>query len=233
MNRQLWRPDGWNLEVKRKRIRHIYFRVRGNSKTIEISAPQGVDPAVLARAFQSKEAWIRRQVDRCMHRPKAGVPRFRTGEIHYFKGGSYPLEVVEKQAPQGAFLSDLGSLVLHVRPGAGPEKRAAILDAWYRKELACSARALAREWEPRVGKRVAEVRVRKMRTRWGSCNTLAARIWLNIALIRMKTKFLEYVLVHEMIHLLERHHNKKFYAHMDRLLPDWPLLKEEMNRFPL
>ena len=92
---------------------------------------------------------------------------------------------------------------------------------------------LLAKWEERIGVQVAELRIKKMKTRWGTCTAHANRIWLNLELVKKPPSSLEYILVHEMVHLLERHHNHRFREHMDRLMPQWPLHREELNRAPL
>ena len=114
-----------------------------------------------------------------------------------------------------------GELVLCVRPESSAEERGNLLDGFYRTELKARIPALIARWEPLVGRRVREWGVKKMRTRWGSCNPRAGRIWLSLELAKLPPECLEYVVVHEMAHLIEANHSKRFYALMDRFLPDW------------
>jgi predicted metal-dependent hydrolase len=121
---------------------------------------------------------------------------------------------------------------MRARPGADQDQRAALLDTWYRNELRVRITALVRIWEPVIGVSVAEWGVRRMRRRWGSCNIRARRIWLNLELARRPAACLEFVVVHEMVHLLERGHNRRFYLFMDRLLPDWREVRAALNAAP-
>ncbi|MCB1767209.1 MAG: M48 family metallopeptidase [Candidatus Competibacteraceae bacterium] len=118
-------------------------------------------------------------------------------------------------------------------PHTDREARAAILQDWYRQTLQAQLPALLAEWEPRVGVTVAEARIRRMKTRWGSCNIPARRIWLNLELAKKPPAGLEYVLVHELVHLHERTHNARFQAFMDALLPNWRLRRDLLNQAPL
>ncbi len=122
---------------------------------------------------------------------------------------------------------------LVVRPGTDRDGREAVLDRWYRQRLREQVPGLLAKWEPKVGVLVAEWRIRKMKTKWGACNTTARRIWLNLELAKKPSSCLEYVLVHEMIHLIERHHNARFRELMDGLMPRWRLNRDELNRAPL
>jgi predicted metal-dependent hydrolase len=122
---------------------------------------------------------------------------------------------------------------LQVRPGSSASKREEVIRLWYRQRLREQVGPLLEKWEPRVGVRVTEAGIRRMKTRWGSCNMGARRIWLNLELAKKPVACLEYILVHEMAHLLERHHNERFRELMDRILPTWRLRREELNRAPL
>lgn len=143
------------------------------------------------------------------------------------------LNVVEHDGPPAVLMPNNATLEIRVRPGAGRDKREAVLAAWYRRRLYAAIPPLIAKWEPEIGVTVAEYRIKKMKTRWGSCNIDARRIWLNLELAKKPPACLEYVLVHEMVHLLERRHNDRFRRLMDRFLPQWRLHRDELNRAPL
>ena len=125
------------------------------------------------------------------------------------------------------------TIQLRVRAGTDVAMREAVLLRWYRRHLREQIPALLAKWAPRVGVSLAEVRIRKMKTRWGSCNVTARRIWLNLELAKKSVACLEYILVHEMVHLLERHHSERFRELMDMLMPAWRSVRDELNRAPL
>lgn len=131
------------------------------------------------------------------------------------------------------FIAGDNRIELYVKPGSDILDREKIITAWYRHELKQSIAGFIDKWQSVMGVTVNEYNVRKMKTRWGSCNINARRIWLNLALIQLAAPFLEYVVVHEMAHLLERKHNARFNGFMDKFIPDWRNLKKEMNRFQL
>ena len=120
-----------------------------------------------------------------------------------------------------------------MRPETSSDKRQAVLHRWYRQRLREQIPLLLAKWEPEVGMTVAELGIKKMKTRWGTCNIEARRIWLNLELAKKPASCLEYILVHEMVHFLERHHNEPFKELMDRLMSQWRLHREELNRAPL
>jgi len=124
-------------------------------------------------------------------------------------------------------------LELRVRSRTGREKREALLHNWYRQQMREQIPELLAKWEPMIGVTVADCRIKKMKTRWGTCNVEARRIWLNLELAKKPTLCTEYILVHEMVHILERRHNDRFRNYMDRFMPQWRLHREELNRAPL
>lgn len=124
-------------------------------------------------------------------------------------------------------------MALRVRAGTDTAKREAVLQRWYRARLYEQLSPLIAKWAPKVGVTVAQVRIKQMKTRWGSCNAQARRIWLNLELAKKPALCLEYILVHELVHLLERHHNERFRELMDGLMPQWRLCREVLNRAPL
>jgi predicted metal-dependent hydrolase len=125
------------------------------------------------------------------------------------------------------------TLSMQVRPGTDTEKRLEILNAWYRCQLQNQLPGLLAQWEPVVGVQAAECRIKRMKTRWGTCNITARRIWLNLELAKKPPECLEYILVHELVHLHERHHNERFRTLMDRYLPSWRLHRDRLNQTPL
>jgi predicted metal-dependent hydrolase len=137
-----------------------------------------------------------------------------------------------RSARRAVHLEADGQLVMQLAPGSSREERATLLDGWYRRQLRDRIPALIATWEPVMGVSVAAWGVKRMRTRWGSCNPQARRIWLSLELARRPISCLEYVVVHEMVHLLERGHNRRFYAFMDRFLPDWRLARAQLRNTP-
>ena len=156
-----------------------------------------------------------------------------TGESHYVQGRRYRLDVVEHDGPSSICQPNNTTLQLRVRPGTDRGKREAVLHRWYRQRLHEQIPELIALWEPVLGVKVTEWRIKKMKTRWGTCNIESRRIWINLELAKKPSECLEYILVHEMVHLLERHHNYLFRAHMDQLMPQWRLHREILNRAPL
>jgi predicted metal-dependent hydrolase len=225
-------PEGWRLDIIYKKIRHIYFRVYPDKKLVKVSAPYRIKNSALNAVISAKSGWLLKQISTPRPVPAAS-PEMQTKDVSFFKGKSYPLLFLERPAPPRVVLDEDRGILVYTRPGATEEKKNAVLSQWYRNCLKDEIRDLLERWEPVIGVATEDFGVKKMKTRWGSCNTQARRIWINLALIRLSPCYLEYVLVHELIHLLERYHNQRFYGFMDRFLPRWKELKTELNRYSL
>ena len=221
------------MDVVRKDIKHLHVGVYPPSGRVRVAAPLRIDDDAVRLAVISRLGWIRRKQAEFEQQDRQSQREFVTGESHYVEGRRYRLDVIESDGPQTVCLLNNSTMALRVHPGADRDKREAVLHRWYRRQLRGRVPALLAKWEPEVGARVAEVRIRKMKTRWGTCNSAARRIWLNLELVKKPASCLEYIMVHEMVHLIECHHNEQFRGLMDRLMPQWRLYRDELNRAPL
>jgi predicted metal-dependent hydrolase len=220
------------VEVVRKAIKNLHLGVYPPAGRVRVAVPTRVDDEAVRLAVISKLGWIRRQQARFDEQPRQSQREMIAGESHYFQGRRYRLRVVEENAAPRVQIGG-STLKLSVRPDTNAAKREAVLNDWYRSGLKSLLPGLIAKWEPVIGVEVVGWGVKKMKTMWGACNTNAGRIWLNLELAKKPPQCLEYILVHEMVHLLERHHNGRFKEHMDRLMPQWRLLRDELNRAPL
>lgn len=225
--------SGIPVEVVRKDIKNLHVGVYPPGGRVRVAAPLRLDDEAVRLAVVSRLGWIRRKQAAFEQQDRQSMREMVTGESHHFRGRRYRLHVVEHDGPPSVCLVNNKTIELHVRPGTKAAKRRDVLQQWYRQRLHEQIAPLLARWESRVGVNVAEVRIRKMKTRWGSCNTAARRIWLNLELAKKPPLCLEYVLAHELIHLLERHHNERFRELMDGLMPKWRLHHEEPKRAPL
>lgn len=162
-----------------------------------------------------------------------GAREMLSGESHYSLGRRYRLDVIEHEGRASVRLTDNTRMQLRIGPESDRDQCEAALARWYRRRLRARIRQLLDKWEPTVGEAVAEVRIKKMKTRWGSCNAEARRIWINLELAKKPVACLEYIFVHEMVHLIERHHTDRFRELMDKFMPSWRLCRDELNRAPL
>ena len=225
--------DDIDVQIIRKKIKNLHLRVYPPDGRVRVTAPMYVSDDGIRSAVLDRFGWIRKQQVRLAKLPPVVPCEMVSGESHYYLGESYPLEVIERKGKHEVMLKNNSALLLYVRPGTCVDKRALILSDWYRQEIKTMIPELIQKWEPIIGVQVDDWGIKKMKTRWGTCNIGARRIWLNLELMKKPMACLEYVLVHEMVHLLERYHNRNFKAYMDRFVPDWRLHDETLKREPL
>lgn len=224
---------GIPVEVVRKDIKNLHLGVYPPGGRVRVAAPRRLDDEAVRLAVISRLAWIRRQQDRFEKQVRQSERELATGESQYFEGRRYRLDVIEQDSTPTVRVTTATTMAIRVRSGTSAEERQTVLRRWYRERLREQLPGLLDKWQPRVGVTVAEVRIRRMKTRWGSCNASARRIWLNLELAKKPESCLEYILVHEMVHFLEQHHKERFRELMDRLMPTWRMRREELNRAPL
>ena len=225
--------SGISVEVVRKDIKHFYIGVHPPNGHVRVSAPLYFDEDAIRMAVITRLAWIRRKQAEFAKQERQPQREFVTGESHYFEGRRYRLDVIEQDCPPTVWLPNNTKIALSVRLGSDRAKREAVMQRWYREHLRKQIPPLLEKWEPKLEVSVNEVRIKKMKTLWGSCNIEAKRIWLNLELAKKSKPCLVYVLVHEMVHLLERNHNDRFRELMDRFLPQWRIYRDQLNRAPL
>ena len=224
---------GIAVEVVRKNIKNLYVGVYPPDGRVRVSAPLRLDKDAVRMAVISRLEWIRRKQEELVRQERQSQREFVTGESHYFEGRHYRLDVVEQYSPPVVRLLNNSTMLLSVRPGADRNKRAEVLHRWYRDQLRERLPAVVDKWERKIGVRVSEVRIRKMKTRWGTCNRRARRIWLNLELMKKPAPCLEHVVVHELVHLIERRHNDRFRGLMDKYMPQWREHRDELKRTAL
>lgn len=219
------------IALTRKAIKHAYLRVDGDGQ-VRLSAPGRMSNAELQVFVRSKLGWIRRQQQKARSRPKPIEHRYASGERFPAWGRTVHLQVVETRGTPSVELKG-AALRLAVRPGTSRDQRAALVEAWYRAQIAAAVSPLQARWERALGVRAARISYRSMKTRWGSCSTKPRTIRLNTELARLDPACLEYVLVHELTHLLEPSHNARFKALMDRHLPTWRATRTALRQHAL
>jgi len=220
---------GLEIAIERKRVKNINLAVYPPDGRVRVSAPIGCSSEMISSVIKSKLPWILKQRTVMRDRTYMPSPRLKTGEKVMVFGREFSLVVNERVGAAAMRLVD-EKLELTVRPGTPSVKRITVLNDWYRKQLQKRVPELLSLWQPVIGVEVKDWRIRRMKTRWGSCNIRDKRVWLNLALVRLSPVFLEYVLVHEMVHLLERYHNGRFWHFMDRFLPQWRQVRKQLQQ---
>jgi predicted metal-dependent hydrolase len=202
-------------------------------RRVRLAAPLRVSDAAVRLAVVGKLGWIKRQRARFEAQPRQSAREMVSGESHYFLGRRYRLRVIERNAAASVTLRGKSTMKLHVRSGTDASQRNRILQEWYRQQLKQLIPPLVEKWQTVLSVKVAEWGVKKMKTRWGACNIEARRIWLNLELAKKPVHCLEYIVAHEMVHLIERNHNDRFVAILEKHLPHWRLHRQELNSAPL
>ncbi len=222
--------SGIEVTVDRKAIKNLHLAVYPPNGRVRVAVPLAVSDEAARLAIIDKLGWIKRQRTQFEEQPRQSEREMVTGESHYVQGRRYRLDVMEHNAPPEIHVRGNSILELRVRPGTSREKRESVLYEWYRQLLKAEIPPLIEKWEPIMDVDVLDWRVRKMKTKWGSCRIETGRIWLNLELAKKPHSCLEYIVVHEMVHLLERRHNDRFKAYMDRFIPQWRLYRDELNQ---
>nr|WP_287411686.1 SprT family zinc-dependent metalloprotease [Pseudodesulfovibrio sp.] len=220
------------VDVVRKDIKNIHLSVNPPDGRVRISAPLRLDLDTIRVFAISKLAWIKKE-QRKMREQERETPReYLERESHYLWGRRYLMEIVEAERPPFVSLKHK-VMVLSVRPGTSEENRKKVVDEWYRACLREKAEPLIAEWEPRLGVKVNRLFIQRMKTRWGSCNSDRGYVRLNTHVAKKPIKCLEYLLVHEMLHIIEPTHNAHFKALLEKHVPQWEHLRRLLNRLPV
>lgn len=220
------------LEVVQKDIKNVHLSVYPPSGKVRISAPLRMNADTIRVYAISKLDWIRQQQKKLRAQERETPREYLDRESHYVWGKRYLLQVVEQDAAPAVDIKH-NKLLLRVRPGSGEQKKQAALEEWYRQQLKVAVPPLIAKWQPLMGVKVERFFVQRMKTKWGSSNPDSGNIRLNTELAKKPRECLEYIVVHEMAHLLEPTHNQRFIVLMDQFIPKWQFYRELLNRLPV
>ncbi len=220
------------IDVVKKNIKNLHLSVYPPTGKVRISAPLWMDLDKIRVFAITKLGWIKSHQQKLREQDRETPREYLDRESHYVWGKRYLLKVEERDAAPDVELKH-NTMILRLRPATSKERTQAILDGWYREKLKGVAVKVIAKWEPLMGVKVEKLFVQKMKTRWGSCNSRIGRIRLNTELAKKRPECLEYVIVHEMVHLLEPSHNKRFQSLMDQFMPKWQFYRSELNKMPV
>lgn len=220
------------VDVIRKDIKNVHLSVHPPTGRVRIAAPERMKLDTIRIFAISKLGWIKKQQKRIQEQERETRREYLDQESHYIWGKRYLLKVIERDIVPGVELTHR-ALILRVRPGATDEKKQATLDQWYREQIKQAVPSLIAKWERLMGVKVEKFFVRRMKTKWGSCNARSKTIRLNSELAKKPQECLEYIVVHEMVHLLEPTHNRSFIALIDQFMPKWQFYRDTLNRLPV
>lgn len=230
--RALLELGGITIEVVFKDIQNVHLSVYPPSGQVRIAAPLRMQLETVRIFAISKLPWIKQQQQKLQAQEREAPREYLDRESHYLWGKRYLLKVIEVDGPSKVELKHR-HLNLYLRPGAGEGKKQELLEEWYRFQLKAAVPDLIAHWEPLLGVWVERFFVQRMKTKWGSCNPAQRHIRLNTDLAKKPKECLEYVLVHEMVHLKEPTHNARFVALMDLFMPHWQSYRAQLNRLPV
>lgn len=220
------------IELVQKNIKNVHLSIMPPHGEVRVSVPLHLSVETIRLYIISKLSWIKREQKKIRSQARESKREFINKETHYFQGRKYLLKVIEGNQPAKVVLRK-SFIHLYIKPETSTEQRQIIFEKWYRSQLNEIVPTLIKKWEKVIGVKVADFIIRRMKTKWGTCNIEAKRISLNLELAKKPIECLEYIVVHEMVHLLERHHNDRFLAYMNKFIPRWKYLKEELNKLPV
>ncbi|MEI6706812.1 MAG: SprT family zinc-dependent metalloprotease [Methylococcales bacterium] len=221
------------INVVRKDIKNLHLGVYPPDGRLRVAVPLKTNDDAVRLMVISKMVWIKKQLAKFAGQQRQAQRHYVSGESYYLKGQRYLLNVIYHPAAPNVVIRHNTHIDLTVRSGSSEEKRQQVMTEWYRQQLKARIPALIDKWQLIIGVEVHDWGIKQMKTKWGTCNISARRIWLNLDLVQKPEHCLEYIIVHELVHLLERHHNDKFTAYMDQFMPQWRTYRDELNQFIL
>ena len=232
-NKSLLKVGGIEAVVLRKTVKNLHLNVLPPVGKVRVTAPPDMGDDAIRTFLATRLGWIKRQQSKFRGQERQTPREYVSGETHYLFGKKYRLEIAEEDVKPFAEVKGKSKILLSVRPKSVTLKREQIMQDWYRKELRILIMRLITKWEKRIGVKASKWGIKRMKTRWGTCNHKAKRIWLNLELVKKPESCIEYAVVHELIHLIEEKHSNKFMSLLDQHLPKWKSEKEELNRLIL
>ena len=221
------------VEVVRKNIRSLRLTVYAPDGRIRVAVPTRTSDKAIQDFVAARRTWINKHQEKFKSQKPAAELLYVSGETHYYQGVGYLLQLHAFDGAPHVICRESLILDLYVREGSTQQQREKVLQAWYRGQLKAQLPEMVAQWQKVVGVQANEWGVKLMKTRWGTCNIRAKRIWLNLELIKRPTLCLEYVVVHELVHLHERLHNARFWSLMDQYMPAWRTYREQLKKTAL
>jgi len=222
-----------DVEVVRKPIKNLHLAVYPPDGRIRVAVPSKTTDDNVRLAVISKLSWIKRQRSDFAKQPRQTERIYVSGETHYVWGRKYLLDVQWRHGKHEVMIQNAKKITLFVKPGTSRENREKVFREWYREQLKAELPKLLDKWASKSGRTPTFCGIKKMRTKWGSCSTSTGRIWLNLELAKKPRECLEYIIVHELVHLWERNHNEAFKTRLEKLMPTWRLYRDRLKAEPL
>ncbi|KZL21206.1 hypothetical protein PsAD2_00495 [Pseudovibrio axinellae] len=232
-NKKTITVSGVEVDVIRKSIKNLHLSVCPPDGKVKLSSPERFDDDRLRLAIISRLPWIRKRQEEFRKQPRQSERVYVDGESHFFRGNRYILKLEEVRGKSGVTHCNNAVLRMNVKKNTSIQRRADLLAEWYRQYLKIEVAKLLERWQPIVGRQPDGWKIQKMKTKWGSCNTNTKSILINLELAKKSPECLEYIVVHELVHLHERRHNDRFRCLMDEFLPTWRSARDKLKSEPL
>lgn len=230
MNTDILKLGSIEALVVRKNIKNLHLSVLPPMGKVRVTAPESMTDDAIRTLLATRLPWIKKQQEKFKNQARQTKRKYVSGETHYFFGHRYRLGVVYENAVPAVTLKGKTKIILQVRPDSSIEKRNELMLEWYRKQLQPVAAKLMDKWQKELKVEAESWKIQRMKTRWGSCNHKSGRILLNLELAKKPIACLEYVIVHELLHMIEKKHNENFVNMLAKYIPKWKSIKEELNR---
>lgn len=224
---------GIEVQVNRKAIKNLHLSVLPPHGRVRLSVPHGTSEQAIRLAIINKLVWIKQQQTDFAAQPRQSSREMVSGESHYLWGKRYRLSIVDTTGKHAVTEKGVTKLELAVTKNTSVDNRLKLLNGFYRMRMQESIAKLLPHWQIKLGVESNDIGIKKMKTKWGSCNIQAKRLWLNLELAKKPAECMEYILVHELVHLIERHHNDRFRTIMDKNMSDWRERRNLLNSLPL
>ncbi len=220
-----------SAEVEWKEIKNVHLTIYPPDARIHVSAPLGMTEEAVRLFLITKMPWIKQRVSQILEQNRQTPREYVSGENHYFKGQRYRLKVIYHNGPPKVEIQGNEYILLYVREGATEERRAEVLREWYRAEFKSMLPSVIEKWEKVLEVKANKWEIKQMKTLWGSCNHRTHNIIFNLELIKKPVHCIEYIVVHELLHIKVRLHSEEYTALLTRYFPNWRALKDELNEF--
>jgi len=232
-NQNMLKIGGIEAVVLYKAVKNLHLNVLPPAGKVRVTVPLKMKDDAVRTFLATRISWIKEQQLKFKDQTREMPREYISGETHYFFGNKYRLEVVYSNEKSGISFKGKSKIILTTKPNSSILKREKIMLNWYRAELRKFLDKSFVKWEQKIGVKAKKWDIRKMKTRWGSCNNKTKQIWLNLELVKKPENCINYVIVHELIHIIEDKHSDKFLSLLKKYFPKWKSTKEELNRFIL
>ena len=222
-----------NIEIVKKRIKNIHLAVYPPNGRVRLASPTDVEDEAIRLFAISKLAWIKKQQRKFAEQHREPLRKYINRESHYFQGRRYLLRVIEDGSRPRVEIKTKTYIDLYIHEHSSIAEREQVVTNWYRKQLKETIPPFIEKWQNKIGTELNSWGVKQMTTKWGTCNIEAKRILINLELAKKPERCLEYIIAHELVHLLERKHNDRFFSLMSKFMPQWRTYREELNRLPV